>query len=559
MKPLAKPWISSYNKGVPHTISYPRTTLQACLEATAARYPHHAAIIFMGKKITYRGLLDSVNRFAASLQQLGISQGDKVALFLPNSPQFVIAYYGVLKSGATVVPANPLYVERELLHLLKDSDTRTVITLDLKALFDKVFAVKHAAGLKHVIVSGLQEYLPSPQNILFPLLKRKEIASPIGNDVLRMRDLVTAKAPAGYSGPEVGHDHTAVILYTGGTTGVPKGVCLTHDNLVANVLQCLYWVPGIRPGKETFLTVLPIFHAFSMTTSMNLPIYAGGTMVLLPRFEVVRLLESIDKRRPTLFMGVPAVFNSIIQRPDLKRHDLSSIRYCISGGDTLPARVQHEFEQMTGCKLVEGYGLTEASPVVTCNPLLGKRKGIGLPLPDTICKVVDPDTGASVAPGQDGELLIQGPQVMRAYCEAPTETANVLRDGWLYTGDIVRMDEDGYFEFVERKKDVIKVSATDYVTAYKVYPSEVEETLLKHGEVREAAVVGIPDPLQGERVVAHVVLRPGASVTADELIGYCRRELAQYKVPSRIEFVNVLSKNALGKVKRKESRHKALA
>lgn len=556
---ITKPWLKHYDKGVPQSINYPSTTLQACLEETSARYPDHASIIFMGKRITYRRLLELVNRFAISLKRLGISRGDKVVLFLPNSPQFIIAYYGILKAGAVVVPANPLYVERELLHLLEDSGSKTIITLDLRALFNKVNAVKQAAGLENIIVSSLQEYLPFPQNILFPIMKYNEISSVDGVNILRMRDLLTVKTPANYIEPNVKHDDVAVVLYTGGTTGVPKGVCLTHDNLVANLLQCLHWLPDISPGSEIFLTVLPVFHAFSMTTSMNWPIYVGGTMVMLPKFEVVSLLEAINKHRPTLLMGVPAIYSAIIHHPDLHHYDLSSIRFCISGADTLPAGVQHEFEHLTGCKLVEGYGLTEASPAVTCNPVYGRRKGIGLPLPDSICRIIDMDSGATVGPGQDGELIIQGPQVMRSYCDNPDETAIVLKDGWLYTGDIARMDKNGFFEIIGRKKDIIKVARTDYLTAYKVYPAEVEEILLKHEKVLEAAVIGIPDPLQGERVRAYIILQPAADITPAELVKFCRQNLAEYKVPSQIEFVNALPKNMLGKVLRKELKQEALS
>ncbi len=555
---IAKPWLKYYDKGVPKSIDYPSTTLQACLEETSARYPDRASIIFMGRKITYSMLHKLVNRFAASLQQLGISQGDKVVLFLPNSPQFVIAYYGILKAGAVVVPANPLYVERELLHLLEDSGSKTIITLDLRALFTKVNAVKQAARLENIIVSSLQEYLPFPQSILFPIMKYKEIASVAGGNILRMRDLLTVKTPANYIEPNAKHDDVAVVLYTGGTTGVPKGVCLTHDNLIANLLQCLHWLPDISPGSEIFLTVLPVFHAFSMTTSMNLPIYVGGTIIAVPKFEANSLLKTINKHRPTLLMGVPALYSTIIRQPDLHHYDISSIRFCISGADTLPAEVQHEFEHLTGCKLVEGYGLTETSPAVTCNPIYGKRKGIGLPLPDTICRIVDLDSGVPVAPGEDGELIIQGPQLMRAYCDNLEETAIVLKDGWLHSGDIARMDENGYFEIIGRKKDIIKVAKTDYLTAYKVYPTEVEETLLKHEKVLEAAVIGISDPLQGERVKAYVILQPGANVTPEELVSFCRQDLAEYKVPSQIEFVNALPKNMLGKVLRMELRKKAL-
>ncbi|MBI2859897.1 MAG: long-chain fatty acid--CoA ligase [Chloroflexi bacterium] len=547
------PWMKCYDSNVPHSTSYPAATLHALFEESAARYPDRCAIIFMGEKLSYRRLAGLIDRFAAALQQLGTGRGEKVLLFLPNCPQFIIAYYGALKAGAVVVPANPLYTPRELLHLLEDSGARTVITLDLKMLSEKVVSVAQRVALKHIIVTGLQEFLPFPRNILFPLVKRKAIAGFKGDNVTRMRDLL-ARPSSPLAGPEVRHDDVAVILYTGGTTGVPKGACLTHDNLAANLSQCLHWIPDIRPGGETFLTALPVFHAFSMTTSMNLPLCAGATVILMPRFETAGLLRAIDRQRPSLFMGIPAMFHAIIHQPHLHRYDLSSLRFCVSGGDSLPPGVQQEFEHLAGCKLVEGYGLTEASPVVTCNPVYGARKGIGLPLPDTICRVVDLESGAPLAPGQDGEMIIRGPQVMREYYGNPGETAIAIRDGWLYSGDIVRMDEDGYFEFIGRKKDLIKVSTSDYMTAYKVYPSEVEEVLLGHEKVMEAAVIGVPDPLQGERVVAYVVAQPGAAVAGEELIDFCRQDLAEYKVPSEIEFVNELPRNMLGKVLRKELR-----
>jgi long-chain acyl-CoA synthetase len=552
----ARPWLRSYDEGVPGTLDYPRETLHDCLGETANRYPGRAAIVFMGEKTSYRQLDDLAERFAAYLQHMGVARGERVVLFLPNSLQFAVAYYGTLRAGAVVVPANPLYSEKELLHVLEDSGAGTIITLDLKSLYGKADAMRQAAGVRKVIACSLPDCLPFPRNILFRLAKRNEIARTEAGNLFRMRGPGPSGTTARSAPPEVKPDDVAVVLYTGGTTGVPKGVCLTHANLVANVVQCSHWLREMRPGAEVFLTVAPVFHAFAMTTSLNLPLYTGATNVLVPRFEVASLVADISRYRPTVLVGVPALFGSMTRHPDLRHHDLASLRFCLSGADALPADVQLDFERLTGRKIVEGYGMTEASPVVTCNPFHGKKKGIGLPLPDTLCEVIDPDTGDPVRPGEIGEMIVRGPQVMHAYCGNEGETAIVLRDGWLHTGDLVRMDDDGYFEMVGRKKDLIKVSKTGYLTAYKVYPSDVEAALLRHDAVEDAAVVGVPDAVEGERVVAFVVRRPGTDVDPEDLIAFCRRDLAEYKVPSQIEFVDAIPKSAIGKALRKELRQR---
>lgn len=550
---IDKIWLQSYDRGVPASLDYPKVTLNDFLDQAAREFPDNTAIIFQGLKVSYGETRQLANQFAAGLQSLGVKPGDKVALFLPNSPQFVIAYFGILMAGGIAVPANPLYTERELSHLLNISGAETIITLDLMNFYSKVKNIKESTKIRTIIVTGIEEFLPFPKNILYPVLNRNSKAHVyFDENVIPLKKLMTAKVLLS----KVNSDYrdVAVVLFSGGTTGVPKGVCLTHFNLVANALQCCSWIPDIHESKEIFLTVLPVFHAFALTTSLNLPVILKSTMVLLPRFEVQETLKSINYNRPTLFMGVPAIFNKIIQQPNINKYDLTSIRFCISGADSLPPETQTRFEEITGCKLVEGYGLTEASPAVTCNPAYGKRKGIGLPLPDTLCKIIDLNTREDLPPEQDGELCIQGPQVMQAYCDNPEETCKILREGWLYTGDIARMDGNGYLEFLGRAKDLIKVQKTGYITAYKVYPHEIEDVLLSHDAVLEAAAVGIPDPEQGEKIKVYVVVKPGMEISAAELITYCRRYLAEYKIPSEIEFSERLPKNILGKVLKKELR-----
>ncbi len=552
-----KVWLKSYDKGVPESINYPKATVHKFLDEAAEQRPGGTAIIFFGKRISYQQLGEMVDRFAAGLQHLGVKKGDRIALFLPNCPQFVIAYYAILKVGAIVVPDSPLYVERELSHQLEDSGSKIIVTLDLKQFYSKVDKVKGAAGLQKIIVTGIQEYLPFPKNLLYPIVRRRQLARIRSGDVIRMKELLVRRD---FPQPiPVSNDDTAVLLYTGGTTGVAKGACLTHRNVIANALQCRFWLRDIRMGEESFLTVLPVFHAFAMTTSLNLPVFVQSTMILVPTFDVNGVLELIHRYRPTLLMGVPAMYAAIIGHPKLARYHLSSLRFGISGADALQFEIQQRFERLTGCKLVEGYGLTEASPGVMCNPIYGQKRGLGIPLPDTLCEVVNPENGQVMPPGQAGELRIKGPQVMEHYYQNPTETETVLRDGWLYPGDMVRMDKDGYFEFLSRTTDMIKVQKTGYVTSYKVFPLEIEEVLMNNPVVAQAAVIGVPHPVQGQVVKAFVVLKPGENITSDELVIFCSKQLAEYKVPSEIEFATQLPRNMLGKVLRRQLREKELA
>ncbi|WP_027718050.1 long-chain-fatty-acid--CoA ligase [Desulfovirgula thermocuniculi] len=531
------PWLRFYDEGVPHTVSYPQTTMPQLLDKAAATVPEHTAIIFAGQEITYRVLAGMVHRLAGALARLGVKKGDRVALMSPNCPQYVVAYMAIQKAGGVVVQVNPMYVERELEYILTDSGAEVIVAYD--ALYPRIRNIYGATPLKHVILFALgQPAVEAPPGVLW-------------------MEKLLAEAPA--AAPAVEIDPTAdlaVLQYTGGTTGFPKGAMLTHRNIVANAVQTAVWFAGCEYGREKVLAVLPFFHVYGMTVAMNLAVLMGYTQIILPRFEVTQVLECIHAYKPTLFPGAPTMYVAINNHPEVGKYDVRSIRYCISGSAPLPVEVANRFEELTGGYLVEGYGLTEASPVTHCNPLRGRRKvgSIGLPFPDTLCKIVDLETGErELPPGETGELCVKGPQVMKGYWNMPAETSKVLRDGWLYTGDIARMDEEGYFYIVDRKKDMIIAGG------FNIYPREVEEVLFEHPKVLEAAVVGIPDPYRGETVKAYVVLKEGQTATAEELMAFCRSKLAAYKVPRQIEFRESLPKTIVGKALRRLLREEELA
>lgn len=543
---MEKIWLKHYSKDIPPSLDYPNIPIVDFLEDTAKTFPETLATIFMGAKLTYRELNEQVNQFACGLSSLGIKKGDRVALFFPNCPQSIIALFAALKLGATVVQNNPLYVERELKYQINDSGAETMITLDLEMMYPKVKKIQEETGLKNVIVSSLKEYLSFPLSLLYPLAKRKDIAK-VAPNAIQFQDLL--KKGDTLPSVEISPDDVALLQYTGGTTGVSKGVMLTHRNLVANAMQCKSWFPGVEIGKERLLAVLPFFHSFGMTVSMNFPIYVAATMILVPRFDTKEILSLIQKHKPTLFPGVPTMYVAINNHPDVSKYDLSSVKFCISGAAPLPLEVLQQFEKITGGTLREGYGLTESSPVTHCNPLEGRVKegSIGIPFPDTECKIVDVDTGTKVL-GLDeiGELCIQGPQIMKGYWNMPEETKLALREGWLYTGDIAKVDEDGYFYIVDRKKDMIIASG------YNIYPRDIEEVLYEYPKVKEAAVAGIPDEYRGETVKAYVVLKDGVTATEEEIIAFCKENMAKYKVPKKIAFRDELPKTIVGKILRRE-------
>lgn len=547
-------WHRTYDPKVPPRLEYPKVPLHRFLDDAAAEFPDRVAITFLGKQIGYQELLGYCNAFARGLAEMGVRKGDRVGLYLPNVPQMVIAYYGVLKAGGICVPTNPLYTERELSHQVKDSGAKVLVTLDLDLTLSKVKAVKDSVGLEKVIVGRVSDYLPFPKSLLYPLAKRKELtAVPADGGYVRFMELAGRKDMAP---PDVAVEpqDAAVLMYTGGTTGLSKGAVLTHANLVANSLQCYCWATAGEmrdTPQESVMTVLPLFHSFAMTTCMNLGILSASRLILFParpKPDLSDLLEMIRDEQPGLMPGVPALYTAMASNPRVKEYKVDCIKACVSGAAPLPVEVLHRFEAITGARIIEGYGLSESSPVATGNPMLGVRKpgSIGVPWPDTEIRIVDQTTGETdLRLGESGEILIKGPQVMKGYWNRPEETRAALRDGWLYTGDIGRMDEDGYVFIVDRKKDMVITGG------FNVYPREVEEVLYEHPKVLEAGVIGVPDERSGERVKAFVVLKEGQTATSEEIIEFCRTKLTAYKVPKWVEFRKELPKNNVGKLLRR--------
>ncbi len=560
----AHPWIRHYEQGVPASIALPDHPLTWLLDNTASRYPGHTAFIYYGKKLTYAQFSRYANRFAIALQRLGVKKGDRIAIALPNIPQYAIAFYGALKAGAIVVPTNPLYTEREMQYQLADSGARLMVMLD--TLYPIVRAVRKKTALEHVVVTSSADFLPPMRRALYPLsqwrAKRPEphlTGKELHDDqTLHVMHALLKSHTRGEVAPlhlpvSVEASDLAVLQYTGGTTGLSKGAMLRHRNLLANAMQIRAWFPKVREGEEVMLCAAPFFHAYGMTAGMNVSILIAATMVLLPRFKAKEVVKVIRHDHPTLFPGIPTMYLAIMREAGRHPTSLGSIKYCISGAAPLPAKVQADFEAITHGKLVEGYGLSEAAPVTHCNPLTDacRNGSIGLPLPDVDAAIVNQETGAPVPPGEVGEIVVKGPNIMQGYWKHEEETKATFRNGWMRTGDLGRMDEDGYFYMVERVKDVIIASG------FKVYPREVEEVLFGHPVVTEAAVAGTPDAYRGETVAAFVVLKPGVEAseqTRQELIEYCEQTLTAYKVPRILEFRKSLPKSLIGKVIRRELR-----
>jgi long-chain acyl-CoA synthetase len=556
MMQSASQWGAMYDPGVPRHLTYPSLTLHALLERTAGEHPSTVATVFGGVvggrcidgAMTYRNLDDLADRFAAGLQRLGIGKGDRVALVLPNCPQFVYSFFGTLKAGAIVVPTNPLYTVRELHNQLADSGARAVVVLS--RLYPQVAEAATGTSVEHIVVTNVKEHFPFALRLLFTLARERKEGHrvDISGDprAIWLRDLIANRGPR--VPVEVVPADLAVLQYTGGTTGVPKGAMLSHRALVANVHQCHAWHATVGEG-DRILAIMPFFHVYGLTVVMNLAVLKTMTMVLIPRPDLRHIFLAIEKHRPRFFPGAPRIYILLNESRDLAKYDLRSIEWFMSGSAPLAVEVMRRFEDLTGGKVLEGYGLTEAAPVTHSNPREGIRKpgSVGLPMPDIDCRIVDIETGTKeVSPGESGELCLRGPNLMDGYWQKPEETAAVLRDGWLYTGDIVRMDEDGYLFVVDRKKEMIIVSG------FKVYPREVDEVLYAHSAVLEAAAVGVPHPSKGEVVKAFVVLRPGAAATAQELVDHCRANLAPYKVPVDIVFRAELPKTLIGKVLRRQ-------
>jgi long-chain acyl-CoA synthetase len=548
-KPAEKPWFKFWPEGVQKHIDYPEVPLFDLLRKTAEKYTNHTALVYFDREITYKELDLTSDKFATALADLGVKKGDKVAIFLPNIPQFVMAYYGAIKIGAVDTTISPLYKEREVEHQLNDSEAETVVVLDL--LYPVVEKVWEKTKLKRVIVTGLKDYMPSATAFLGSLLKRipSQKVEPKPN-IYFFKDLIS-KYPANPPKMEINpKEDLAALQYTGGTTGIAKGAMLTHMNLVSNAIMCDAWLRGTE-AAETFLAVLPLFHIYGMTTGMNAPVYLAGKSVLLPRFDAVSTFQAIQKHKVTVFCGAPTMYSMLLADPNLKKYNLTSVRFCVSGSAPLPPEVQKKFMEVISGALVEGYGLTESSPITHCNPLDRSMKtvkigSIGLPWPDTDAKIMDMETGEKeLGIDETGEVVVKGPQVMKGYWKMPEETAEVLRDGWLYTGDIGKMDEDGYFYITDRKKDLIKYKG------YSVYPREIEDVLYEHPAVKLCGVIGKPDPVAGEIPKAFVVLKEGATATEKEIMDFVNAKVAPYKAIRELEFRKELPMTLVGKVLRR--------
>ena len=547
-----RPWFKHYESEVPKSIEYPEVPLYHFIENAAAKYPDKACAIFKGSEITYAEMDEIINRLAGALAAMGVKKGTPVGIFMPNSPQFVMAFYAILKAGGIVVATNPLYTAREIEHQMKDSGAE--IMLVMSNFYSMIKEVQPKTPIKKLIVTNIKEYLPGMLRFLFTLTKEKKDGHRVelGEGDYWLQDLLKEYSAADRPQIDMKPKDDALYQYSGGTTGLSKAAIATHGNLVANTLQIKSWLPSVKEGGETVLMAIPMFHVYGMVAGMSFGIAAAASMVMIPNpRDMGDVLGSISKYRPTIYPGVPAMYNAINNHPDVKagKVDVSSIKACISGSAPLMRETQATFEELTGGKLVEGYGLSEAPTATHCNPVYGMSKegSIGIPFPDMDARIISLDDEVTVLEtGEIGELVMKGPQVMKGYLNMPTETTNAIRDGWLYTGDIAYMDEDGYFFIVDRKKELIKPSG------FQVWPREVEEVIAENPKVLEVGVAGIPDAYRGETVKAWVVLKPGETLTADEVKAWCKEHMAVFKVPTHVEFRAELPKTTVGKVLRRE-------
>jgi long-chain acyl-CoA synthetase len=552
------PWIAHYDKGVPATIDYPKEPLFHFLDESARKYPDRACTIFKGAAISFREMNIITDHIAAGLTGMGVKKGDRIGIFMPNIPQFVMAYFGILKAGGVVVAINPTYPVNEILKPVKDAGIEIMFVMS--RFYKTAGKARETSGLKTLIVTNIKEALPPLTRFLFTMAKEKKSGDRIDDfsaGDIWLQDLLNTNRNKMRPQIDIGPDDTALFQYSGGTTGDPKAATALHRNVVANTLQVKNWFVIMEDGKEILMMAIPLFHVYGMVAGMLYAIGTGASMVMIPNArDIPDVLENIDKYHPTTFPGVPSLYNAINNHPDViaGKVNLRSIKACISGSAPLLRETKEKFEQLSGGKVFEGYGLSEAPTATHCNPLIGENKtgSIGMPLPDVECKIISLDDGETEMPlGEIGELVIHGPQVMKGYHNDPTGTRNALRtlaDGktWLFTGDIARMDEDGYFYIVDRKKELIKPGG------FQVWPREVEEAIAAYPKVLEVGVAGIPDPYRGETVKAWIVLKPGETATPDEIKAFCKERLAAYKVPSHYEFRQELPKTTVGKILRRE-------
>ncbi|GAJ99331.1 LOW QUALITY PROTEIN: long-chain-fatty-acid-CoA ligase [Geomicrobium sp. JCM 19055] len=544
-------WFQYYPKDVAQSYRYSEKALSDYLGEVAERNPDEKAVQFMGTNVTYKEVYDQARRFANALQSKGVVKGDRVAIMLANTPQSVICYYGAMLAGAVVVQTNPLYVEREIEHQMVDSGAKVLVCLDM--VFPRVQKVRNNTQLEHVFVAFIKDYLPFPKNLIYPFIQKKNLGMKIEVDydeqthnLKQALEATTNKYKKVDISPR---EDLALIQYTGGTTGTPKGVMLTHYNLVVNTEQCTKWTyRSDDPNPhEKVLAVLPFFHVYGMTVALNLAVMNGYTLVILPKFDPKQVLQTIEKHKVTLFPGAPTMYTALVNHPDIDKHDLSSIKVCLSGAAPLPKEIQKKFEEKTKGRLIEGYGLTETAPVAASNPIWENRRNgsIGLPWPDTELAILDSETGEFLETDQVGEIIIRGPQVMQGYWKREEATKAVFHEDWFKSGDMGYQDKDGYFYIVDRKKDMIIAGG------FNIYLREVEEVLYEHDAILECAVVGVPDEYRGETVKAFVVTKTGKEVTEEALESFCRERLAAYKIPRIYEFRNELPKTLVGKVLRR--------
>jgi long-chain acyl-CoA synthetase len=546
------PWFKFYDSGVPHHIDYPPIPLFGLLEESARKYPDKPCTIFNGAVISYKEMNQITDHLAAGIAALGVKKGDRVGIFMPNTPQFVITFFSILKAGGVVVSINPLYKNREIIHQVNDAGIEVMFVMS--NFYKLIKQVQGDTKIKKIVVSNIKEYLPPVLSILFTLAKEKKggFKVELAQGDIWLKDLIAQHKGDQRPKLDIGPDDNAIFQYSGGTTGISKGAIAMHRNLVANALQVRAWIPNANDGTETLLMAIPLFHVYGMVAGMLFAIRAGAGMVMIPNPRDMKdLLSSIQKYKATIFPGVPTMYNAINNHPDViaGKYNLSSIKGCISGSAPLMRETKEKFEALTGGKLCEGYGLSEAPTATHCNPLIGENRtgSIGLPFPDVDARIISLEDGVTpMKVGEEGELCIKGPQVMKGYHNMPTETANTLRDGWLYTGDIAKMDADGYFYIVDRKKELIKPGG------YQVWPREVEEVISSYPKVLEVGVAGVVDARRGETVKAWVVLKPGQTATCEEIRDYCKQNMAAFKVPTDVEFRTELPKTTVGKVLRRE-------
>ena len=548
--PESRPWLKYYDPQVSPHLTYPRIPLYGLLDETATRHPTSPCTNFFGKRLTYREIKDLSDRFASSIRRMGIRKGDRVVLLLPNSPQFIVAYYGLLKAGVAIVPLNPLSAERELEFYLTDSEAEVAITIPL--FLNKVESLRGKTPLKHIVYSRLADFLPFPLSLVQGFREQRLVRGVRGAALVDFKELLKQELRPNWSPEPVQPEEMAVLIYSGGTTGIAKGIMLSHFNFVANAHQIIAW--GNLTNEQGLLAVLPLFHGFGMSVTMNAAIFAGGEIILVPRFNAKQVAKTIQKRKPSFFIGVPTMFVQLSNLPDIHRYDFSSLRGIFVGAAPLTKVIKDDFEKKTGGRMIEGYGLTEAVTAIMANPYQGTHKvgSIGIPFSDVDMKIVSLDDGHDLPPGELGEIALRSPTVMLGYYKNPEETQKTIVDGWLHTGDIGYVDGDGYFYITDRKKELIIVGG------FNVFPREIDELIYQHPKVKEGITVGIPDPRKGERIKVYVVLKAGETATPEEFIAYFKERLTPYKVPAEVEFRTELPKSMIGKILRRALREEEI-